>query len=207
MADGPGLQGGLRWRDRSPDVYRPPMTIDSRSFAPILDTIFREIVFGSPDPGTRTYLLNRGDAGLLASLDRLSAGEASARHGGGASIAAHVDHLRYGSSLLNAWATGTLPPVASMDWTASWRRNVVSDEEWRKLRDELRREAEGWAETLRTPREVSEVEAGWLIGSIAHIAYHMGAIRQIDRATRGPTAEDEGRAEVELRKSSGEPSR
>jgi hypothetical protein len=31
----------------------------------------------------------------------------------------------------------------------------------------------------------------WVTGSVAHLAYHLGAIRQIDRATRGPTAEDE----------------
>jgi hypothetical protein len=31
----------------------------------------------------------------------------------------------------------------------------------------------------------------WVAGSVAHLAYHLGAIRQIDRATRGPTAEDE----------------
>jgi hypothetical protein len=53
---------------------------------------------------------------------------------------------------------------------------------------------------LRTSREVSEVEAGWLAGSVAHLAYHMGAIRQIDRTTRGPTAEDEARIEAELRR-------
>jgi hypothetical protein len=87
-----------------------------------------------------------------------------------------------------------------MDWTASWRKNVVSDTEWRQLRAELRREADAWAATLRTPREVSDVEAGWLAGSVAHLAYHMGAIRQIDRTARGPTAEDEARAQAEVRK-------
>jgi hypothetical protein len=30
---------------------------------------------------------------------------------------------------------------------------------------------------------------------VAHLAYHMGAIRQIDRAARGPSAEDEARAQ------------
>jgi hypothetical protein len=82
-----------------------------------------------------------------------------------------------------------------MDFTASWRRNVVSDEAWRTLRDELRREAAGWGEALSEPREVSDVEAGWIAGCVAHLAYHLGAIRQIDRALRGPTAEDEARAQ------------
>jgi len=160
----------------------------------LLPTLFRELVEGSPDPKARTFVLNQGDRGLLASLDRLSAADASATHGGGASIAAHVDHLRYGISLLNRWADGVSPPWPDMDWTASWKRNVVSEAEWRSLRDELRREATRWAEALGKPREVSEIEAGWMAGSVAHLAYHLGAIRQIDRATRGPTAEDEARA-------------
>ena len=175
--------------------------MDSRAFAPLFDLLFRELVFGSPDPRSRTYVLNQGDTGLLASLERLPASAASTTHGGGASIAAHVDHLRYGFSLLNRWASGDPPPWKDVDWTASWRRNVVSEDEWRKLRDELRREADAWAETLRTPREVSDVQAGWMGGSVAHFAYHMGAIRQIARATRGPTADDEARVEAETRKS------
>jgi hypothetical protein len=47
---------------------------------------------------------------------------------------------------------------------------------------------------LGASREVSDIEAGWIAGSVAHFAYHMGAIRQIDRTTRGPSAEDEARA-------------
>jgi len=170
------------------------MTMSADSITTALPTIFDELVQGSPDPNARTFVLNQGDRGLLESLDRLSAAEASATHGGGTSIAAHVDHLRYGLSLLNRWAEGVSPPWPETDWTASWRRTVVSESEWLDLRNELRREATRWAEALGTPRDVSDVEAGWMAGSVAHLAYHLGAIRQIDRATRGPTAEDEASA-------------
>ena len=100
--------------------------MDAASYATLLGTLFAELVHGSPDPKGRTYILNQGDTGLLASLDRLSATAASVSHDG-PSVAAHVDHLRYGLSLLNRWATGSAPPWPDMDWTVSWEKNVVSD--------------------------------------------------------------------------------
>jgi hypothetical protein len=173
--------------------------MSTRYLATVLPVLLDEIVDGSPDPSARTNMLNRGDPGLLASLDRLSAEAASAPHAGGASIAAHVDHLRYGLSVLNRWAAGAPPAWEEIDWTASWRRTRVTEAEWLALRGDLRREAAAWREALRTPRDVGDREAGWMAGSVAHLAYHLGAIRQMDRAARGPTAEDEARAEAALR--------
>ena len=34
--------------------------------------------------------------------------------------------------------------------------------------------------------EVNDIELNGMIGSIAHLAYHLGAIRQINQSTRGP---------------------
>ena len=130
-------------------------------------------------------MLNAGDAGLLRSLDRISAAAASAPTPTGSSIAAHVDHLRYGLSLMNRWSAGE-NPFADADWSASWKRTAVSEEEWQRLRSDLRAEAARWLDALRTPREVREIELNGMIGSIAHLAYHLGAIRQIDSTPRGP---------------------
>ena len=170
--------------------------MNTRDFTNVLPTLLSELVNGSPDPSVGTYMLNRGDEGLLKSLDKLSASAASATSGGGASIAAHVDHIRYGLSLLNRWAAGEVTPWKDADWTMSWRKPVVSDAEWRALRDDLRRETHAWIEALRVPREVNDGQLGWITGSVAHLAYHVGAIRQIDRAARGPSAEDERRYEA-----------
>lgn len=160
----------------------------------VLPALLSELVLGSPDIKNGTYMLNRGDVGMLASLDRLSAAEASAIHAGGSSIAAHVDHVRFGLSLLNRWASGEPAPWTGADWTASWRKPAVSDDEWRELRAGLRRETTAWIDALRAPRDMHPQELAWVTGSVAHLAYHLGAIRQIDRATRGPSAEDERRA-------------
>lgn len=157
--------------------------MNTRDLAPTLTTLMRELVDGAPpDEG---YILNRGDAGLLRSLDKLSASDASAAVHGGATIAAHVDHLRYGLSLMNRWSPGE-NPFADADWSVSWRKTHVTDAEWRELRDGLRAEAHRWVDALRSPRDVNVMELNGLVGSIAHLAYHLGAIRQIGRAARGP---------------------
>jgi hypothetical protein len=152
-----------------------------------LATVLGEILDGAaPDAG---WLLNRRDPGLLRSLDSLTAEQASAvPPGGSSSIAAHVDHLRYGLDLLNRWARGE-SPFADADWAASWRRLEVSDDEWAGLRERLRAEARQWQDGFGALLDRGEEELTGVIAGAAHLAYHLGAIRQIDRATRGPTAE------------------
>ncbi|HUF14136.1 MAG TPA: hypothetical protein VMN78_13635 [Longimicrobiales bacterium] len=152
-----------------------------------LHTLFAELVNGAPATGA--YVLNRGDAGLLASLDRLSAYDASAPRTGGATIAAHVEHLSYGLSLMNRWAAGE-DPFTEARWAPSWKTTTVTDDQWTELRAGLRQEAERWLDNLAEPRETDEVGLNGMIGSVVHLAYHLGAMRQIDRALRGPEAND-----------------
>jgi hypothetical protein len=152
-----------------------------------LDTLFRELIDGPTASGA--WVLNKEDAGLLRSLDKLPASAASAvPASGGASIAAHVDHVRYGLSLLNRWGRGERDPWSSADWTVSWTRIVVADEEWTALRQALAAEARTWLDILAAPREYTEIELNDVIASVVHLAYHVGAIRQIDRSIRGPVA-------------------
>ena len=155
--------------------------------APTLRTLLSELVHGAPETGA--FMLNRGDAGLLASLERVSAYDASAPRTGGATIAAHVEHLRYGLSLMNRWAAGE-SPFEEARWAPSWRTTTVTDEQWAGMRAALRRECEAWLDAVATPREVDQTSLNEMIGSIAHLAYHIGAMRQIDRALRGPAAND-----------------
>ena len=162
--------------------------MNTSELAATLDTLFSELVDGAPKG--MAYMLNGGDPGLLRSLDKLSAEAASAVTEGGSSIAANVEHLRYGLSLMNRWAGGEENPFADADWSAAWRRTTVSDAEWEQLRAGLRDQAHRWRESLRTPRDVNQVELNGVVSSIAHLAYHLGAIRQIDRAARGPSAND-----------------
>jgi hypothetical protein len=50
----------------------------------------------------------------------------------------------------------------------------------------LREEAQRWRQAIGSPREVSAAELAGMIASIAHLADHLGASRQIDKDLRGP---------------------
>ena len=151
-----------------------------------LTTLFSELVDGARGAPGRAFVLNSGDAGLLASLDKLSAADASSSVHGGATIAAHAQHVRYGLSLMNRWATEGGNPFADAKWDEAWKTSVVTDAQWAEIRAGLRAEARRWVEALGTPRDVPPVALNGMIGSIAHLAYHLGAIRQIAAGARGP---------------------
>src|SRR5262249_640069 len=85
-------------------------------------------IFDGP-PGREAYLLNPGDPGLLRQLDTIEAGAASKRPmPGKTTIAAHVDHVYFGLSILNRWAAGEANPWAGADWNGSWQRTTVTDD-------------------------------------------------------------------------------
>jgi hypothetical protein len=157
----------------------------TKDISAALARVFSELTVGTTPPGG--YVLNRGDVGLLRSLDRLSASDASKNVNGGATIAAHAQHLRYGLSLFNRWAAEGGNPFADATWDAAWKTSTVTEPEWRDIRDGLRREAQQWLDALASPRDVADIELTGVVASVAHMAYHLGAIRQIDKGTRGPT--------------------
>jgi hypothetical protein len=116
----------------------------------------------------------------------LSAAEASCSVNDGATIAAHAQHLRYGLSLMTRWATEGGDPFADATWDEAWKTIDVDAPKWKEIQTGLRNEASRWLMALGAPRDVSDVELTGMIASIAHLAYHLGAIRQIAKDTRGP---------------------
>ena len=152
------------------------------SVSSTIGVLFRELVDGRST--LEAYVLNEGDVGLLRSLDRLTAAEASHAPAGRASVASHVDHVRYSLHRMNAWASGVPPGPA--DWGASWRLSTVSDEEWKTLRTELAREVDAWKRVLDGPAAGDDETMRSLASSAVHLAYHFGAIRQLSEAARGP---------------------
>ena len=156
----------------------------TNDISPILETLFSELVNGPSSSGA--FILNSGDAGLLRSLDNIPADGASLSINGGATLAAHAQHVRYGLSLMNRWAREGGNPFADATWDEAWKISAVNATEWDAIRSGLHGETADWLHVLNTPREVAGVELSGMIASIAHLAYHLGAIRQINKNARGP---------------------
>ena len=147
--------------------------------------LFSELVDGVTS-SAGGFILNKGDIGLMKSLEQLSAADASRSANDGATIAAHAQHVRYGLSLMNEWASQGGNPFAHAKWDEAWKITAVGDDQWKEIRKGLADETRRWNEVLKTPRELNGMEFTGIVSSIAHLAYHLGAIRQINKDVRGP---------------------
>jgi len=157
----------------------------SADMSAVVTRLFAELVDGTLDP-RGAFILNSGDIGLLRSLDELSPADASCSVNDGASIAAHAQHVQIGLSLMNRWAKEGNDPFADPKWDQAWETCGVDAAQWEQIRSRLRNGSREWLHVLESPRQTTEAELMGMVGSIAHVAYHLGAIRQIAKGTRGP---------------------
>jgi hypothetical protein len=114
------------------------------------------------------------ESALFGTLAALSAADAS-RPIGGTSVAAHAQHTAFGLNVSAAWIRGEREQP---DGTQSWAVKTVDDATWKDLQGRLR---QGYADLrLAIEKHAADgVEAmGGAIGAVAHVAYHLGAIRQ-----------------------------
>jgi hypothetical protein len=122
-----------------------------------------------------TYFADSGaENALIGTLAKLTAAEASWPVGG-SSIAAQVEHVTFALKAAADWIRGDR---TAHNWEESWRVRTPDDATWPAMLEKLR----GAYAELRKAIEshaASSVEAiGGAIGAVAHVAYHLGAIRQ-----------------------------
>jgi hypothetical protein len=140
---------------------------------------FREALLGTLEEtfeNVHGYFLDKNTS-LLETLDTLSATEASQPVSeSGASIAGHIDHMRFHLALVLDMAQGK--DVGKVDWEDSWVVREVTDDEWTALKTRL-------GETYQAIVELAKSESAWeaegrmwgAMAMVAHNAYHLGAIR------------------------------
>ncbi len=113
-------------------------------------------------------------------LEKLSAEQVS-RSVNGTSIAAQTEHAKFYLDRLCEFIGGRTERV---NWEDSWLIEDVSEEEWNALRETVRRSYENALRCFAENQDWSEDNVGMAMGMLAHTAYHLGAIRQIAKATK-----------------------
>lgn len=145
-----------------------------RAVLPILSEAFA----GPADPRSTHFVNNQPDCGLFGTLDALSAEQASTPLGeGGSTAAAQAEHVRFGLDVSVRWLRGERQKV---DWARSWEVRRVDEAAWTELREQLRRTYDAFVVMVHQQPMDAELLAG-LVATVAHAAYHLGALRQITR--------------------------
>jgi len=122
-----------------------------------------------------SYFLDKGpDAGLRKTLAALTAAEAS-RAVGGNSVAAHAHHVLFSFDAFGAFIAGDR---TKRDWNESWRVSTVDDAAWTKLQSDLAGRYDELLATVEKHAGTSDAATGGALAAVAHLAYHIGAIRQ-----------------------------
>jgi hypothetical protein len=117
---------------------------------------------------------NKPDAGFIGLLQGLNAEDVS-RPIAGTSIVSHVHHVIFSLHESSAWIRGDHSPK---DWNESWRVSSVTDSEWSEMLDHMRASFLSLRIAIRENGAKDILTIGGTIGVVAHMAFHLGAIRQ-----------------------------
>lgn len=114
---------------------------------------------------------------LLETLETLTAAQASVPVSeSGASIAGHVEHVRFYLMVLLDAARGKL--TGKIDWEQSWLVRTVTPDEWTALKSTLRDAYQQVVTLVKTEGDwENEEHIGGAMAIIVHTSYHLGAIR------------------------------
>jgi len=125
--------------------------------------------------GPWSYFTDSGkDGGLFATLEKLDAGSAS-RVLGRTSVAAHVNHVIFGLNASARWIEGDR---TTHSWSESWHAGTVDAAAWTRMKERLRTTYHDMRRTMGLYALESQESLAGSVGALAHVAYHLGAIRQ-----------------------------
>jgi hypothetical protein len=149
-------------------------------------TLFSETFYGVGNENGTWFNENAPESGLCGVLDRASAEAASKAPGPGRrSVVSHarhaLTHIEHVTKLLRGEAS-------KVDWKMSFEPGAATPGEWDELRRRMRASSRALLETLVGAPDDKPDMLESSIGSIAHAAYHLGAIRQVLADVGAPAA-------------------
>ncbi|MCG3127732.1 MAG: hypothetical protein CHACPFDD_02602 [Phycisphaerae bacterium] len=133
--------------------------------------------FEGADAGAQTWFNDSGrDRGFIGLLGTVGASVAARAPGAGRkSIAQHVRHERFHLEVTLKLLTGD---SSASDWDTSWNTNARDAASWQREIDAFRTAYLAVKRKYETC-EWDELRLASALGTIAHAAYHLGAVRQM----------------------------
>ena len=158
-----------------------PQDVPAAAVRDALFVLWDEIL-GRAGPGAEPHVLDP-DAGWASTLAAVDAATASLRVApDGTSVAGQTAHaalaLAYLEDILDGRATET-------DWPASFLPAEVDPIEWDLRRERLLAVADRVGARLRADPSWTHDHLLRIMSHVVHLAYHLGAVRQMVRAVRG----------------------
>ena len=143
-----------------------------------------ELIDGPADPDEIWIIGAGSDSSLLGTLDRFSAEQASRAPAlGRKTPASHAAHLLFSLELATRRLRGEKPPA---DWDASWEPSTVNADDWARLREQIREASNMLRQTIESrTAEWDPLSFKGIIATVAHTAYHLGALRQLMPSPHG----------------------
>jgi len=131
-------------------------------------------------PGQGTQYLDHS-SGIRSTLNDLTAEQASRSPDGHPTIAAHARHMNFHLRVTSEWILGD---HSKRDWKMSFEPQTVNEEEWARLKQDLEASRQELKRVLESLTPERFAEEGAAAGALTHLAYHLGAIRQIVHRVR-----------------------
>lgn len=151
----------------------PTISIDD--YLSNLRDLLRETFEGTGGEASH-YIDGKGHGSLLETLKRTDSGLASKPlKSGGATIAAHTEHLRYYMQTLQRFMADESD--VRPDWPGSWQTRTVTSTEWEVLKASVRDEVTALLGNIDQVETWDDERIGGVLSILAHSAYHLGAIR------------------------------
>jgi hypothetical protein len=120
--------------------------------------------------------------GVISAIKHLNAEQASSMIlPGYTTIAAHAEHVRVSLNYVRRTFEGESVEV---DWPATWATQQVDESQWHELQKQIEVEYDATVSFLRQKPFWREEGLIQMFDSIAHAAYHAGAIRQLAKGIK-----------------------
>lgn len=150
-------------------------------FVDNLFVLWREILGIPEKEAGPVWVLDR-NTGWAQTLAAVSAAEASRPIApGGTSVAAQTAHAAY---YLEGFEAIIENRHEGSDWPGSFRPATVDDAEWARQKARLFAVAERVGALMRGNPQWRREQLGGAMASLTHLAYHLGAVRQMLRVVK-----------------------